>query len=40
MFFKPKNQERRGKIWISLGILLLVLGITIYGFEGDKRAVK
>lgn len=32
--------ERKGKIWIALGVLMLVLGVTIYGLEGDKKVVK
>ena len=35
-----RNQTKKGRIWIALGVLMLVLGITIHGFSGDKSIIR
>jgi hypothetical protein len=37
---EDERAQRRGKIWIALGMLMLVLGLTIHGFEGSCATVK
>ncbi len=29
------NKQKSGKIWIALGVLMLVLGVHLYGFRGE-----
>lgn len=38
--FTKKRDARTGKIWIALGLLMLVLGLTMWGFDGDKSYIS
>lgn len=31
---KNNNTKTSGKIWIALGILMMVIGLHLYGFRG------
>lgn len=35
-----KRLQNRGKIWIALGILMLVLGLSLYGVNGNNSFIK
>lgn len=40
---KPIRQRRewRGKIWIAIGILMMVIGIQLHGFTGsDEKSIR
>jgi len=40
-FYKPELYvAKKGKIWIALGILMMVLGISLYGVMGDNNFIK
>lgn len=39
MFYTKNSQpisNRNGKIWIALGILMMVIGVHLYGFKGKE----
>lgn len=38
--FGSKGEQRKGRIWIAVGLLMLVLGLSLYGVRGEGRYVR
>ena len=38
--FGRKKEVKSGKIWIALGLLMLVLGLVMHGVSGDKSVIR
>jgi hypothetical protein len=38
--FGSKGEQKKGRIWIAVGLLMLVLGLSLYGVRGEGSYVR
>lgn len=34
------NNKRKSKVWIALGLLMLILGLTMHGMKGNNKFIN